>query len=70
MLKIAIVSDVVYPYSKGGGEKRIYEISKRLAERGHEVTIYCMKWWKGDKHYNRRKYTDKGNKSLFPILFR
>ncbi len=47
MLKIAIVSDVVYPYSKGGNEKRIYEISKRLAKRGHDVTIYCMKWWGG-----------------------
>jgi len=26
-----------YPWVKGGGEKRIYEISKRLVERGHEV---------------------------------
>jgi glycosyltransferase involved in cell wall biosynthesis len=47
MLKIAIVSDVVYPYNIGGTEKRIYEISTRLAERGHNVTIYCMKWWEG-----------------------
>lgn len=46
-MRIAIVSDVVYPYSKGGNEKRIYEISKRLAKRGHDVTIYCMKWWEG-----------------------
>jgi len=46
-LKIAIVSDAIYPYNKGGKEKRIYEISTRLAKRGHEVTIYCMKWWKG-----------------------
>lgn len=45
-LKIAIVSDAVYPYNKGGKEKRFYEISTRLASRGHEVTIYCMKWWK------------------------
>jgi len=46
-LKIAIVSDAIYPYNKGGKEKRIYEISTRLAKRGHEVTIYCMKWWEG-----------------------
>ena len=46
-MKIAIVSDAVYPYNKGGKEKRIYEISRRLAKRGHEVTIYCMKWWGG-----------------------
>jgi glycosyltransferase involved in cell wall biosynthesis len=47
MLKIAIVSDTVYPYSIGGSEKRIYEISTRLAKKGHKVTIYCMKWWEG-----------------------
>ena len=46
-MKIAIVSDAIYPYNKGGKEKRIYEISTRLAKRGHEVTIYCMKWWEG-----------------------
>jgi glycosyltransferase involved in cell wall biosynthesis len=46
-LKIAIVSDAIYPYNKGGKEKRIYEISTRLAKRGHKVTIYSMKWWEG-----------------------
>jgi glycosyltransferase involved in cell wall biosynthesis len=46
-VKIAIVSDVIYPYNIGGTEKRIYEISTRLAKRGHKVTIYCMKWWEG-----------------------
>src|SRR3989344_1109907 len=43
-MKIAIVSDAVYPYNKGGKEKRIYEISTRLAKLGHEVHIYCMDW--------------------------
>src|SRR5258708_27097416 len=47
--KIAVVADAVYPFNKGGKEKRIHEITKRLAAQGHEVTIYCMKWWKGEK---------------------
>lgn len=46
-LKIAIVSDAIYPYNIGGKEKRIYEISTRLAKSGYDVTIYCMKWFKG-----------------------
>jgi glycosyltransferase involved in cell wall biosynthesis len=46
-MKIAIVSDVIYPYNIGGTEKRIYEIATRLAKRGHTVTIYSMKWWEG-----------------------
>ncbi len=48
-IKIAIVSDAIYPYNKGGKEKRVYEISTRLAKRGYDVTIYCMKWWGGKK---------------------
>lgn len=45
-MKIAFVSDAIYPYNKGGKEKRMYEISTRLAKRGHNVHVYCMKWWK------------------------
>lgn len=45
-LRIAIVSDAVYPYNKGGKEKRIFELSTRLAKRGYDVTIYCMRWFK------------------------
>ncbi|WP_048149015.1 glycosyltransferase family 4 protein [Methanolacinia paynteri] len=46
-MKIAFVYDVIYPYVKGGAEKRIYELSLRLAERGHEVHIFGMKYWEG-----------------------
>ena len=46
-MKIAYVYDAVYPWVKGGAEKRIYEISRRLAGRGHEVHCYGMKWWPG-----------------------
>src|SRR5664279_4133987 len=43
--RIAIVSDAVYPYNKGGKETRIHELSTRLVRSGHDVTIYTMKWW-------------------------
>jgi glycosyltransferase involved in cell wall biosynthesis len=46
-MKIAFIYDCIYPWIKGGGEKRIYEISKRLASRGHDVHIYGIKWWGG-----------------------
>lgn len=45
VLKIALVSDAIYPYNKGGKEKRIFEITTRLAKSGHEVHLYTMKWW-------------------------
>ena len=28
----------------GGAERTIYEVAKRLVERGNKVTIYCPKW--------------------------
>lgn len=43
-LRIAIVSDAIYPYNKGGKEKRIFELSTRLAKSGHDVHLYCMNW--------------------------
>jgi len=44
-LKIAYVYDAVYPWVKGGVEKRIREVSVRLADRGHEVHVYGMRCW-------------------------
>lgn len=44
--KIVFVSDSVYPYMMGGKEKRLHEISKRLANMGYNVHIYTMHWWK------------------------
>ena len=46
-MKIAFVYDALYPFVKGGGEKRIREISGHLAGRGHEVHLYGLKYWKG-----------------------
>lgn len=47
IMKIAYVRDTLYPYTKGGAQKRVWEISKRLVERGHEVHIFGMKYWEG-----------------------
>jgi L-malate glycosyltransferase len=46
-MKIAFVYDVIYPYVKGGVEKRIREVAVRLASRGHDVHIIGMKYWDG-----------------------
>jgi glycosyltransferase involved in cell wall biosynthesis len=45
-MKIAFVSDVIYPYIKGGAEKRFFEFATRLAA-GHEVHVYGIQWWDG-----------------------
>lgn len=45
---IAMVSDAIYPYHRGGKEIRYHELARRLAERA-EVHIYTMQWWKGPR---------------------
>ncbi|NYT02049.1 MAG: glycosyltransferase family 4 protein [Methanosarcinales archaeon] len=47
-MKIAYLYDAVYPWVKGGAEARIYQLSRRLQARGHQVHIYGMKWWPGE----------------------
>ncbi len=47
-MRIAYIYDVIYPYIKGGAEKRIWEISKRLVKKGHEVHLFGIKWWNGE----------------------
>ncbi|MDD5622429.1 MAG: glycosyltransferase family 4 protein [Actinomycetota bacterium] len=46
-MKIAFISDAIYPYNEGGKEKRIFELTTRLVKKGYDVHLYCMKWWKG-----------------------
>ena len=46
-LSIALVNDFIYPFSKGGVEKRVFDIAKQLAMRGHEVHLIGTKEWEG-----------------------
>ncbi len=44
-MRIALIYDAVYPYVKGGAERRYLEIARRLSTR-HEVTLVSFGWWK------------------------
>ncbi|QZP38252.1 glycosyltransferase family 4 protein [Halobaculum magnesiiphilum] len=46
-MRVAFVSNVVYPFVTGGAEKRIHEIGTRLTNKGHDVTIYGRQFWDG-----------------------
>lgn len=74
-MKIALVYDCIYPYSKGGVERRLFDISGRLQE-SHEVHLFGMKYWHGRSvikesgiHYHGvckagRLYTSGGKRSI------
>ena len=40
-LKIAILTDLFYPYQLGGAEKQFYELTSRLAKK-HEVHVFTL----------------------------
>jgi glycosyltransferase involved in cell wall biosynthesis len=44
-LRIAIVSDAIYPFHHGGKETLQYERAIRLARRGNAVRVHTMHWW-------------------------
>jgi len=44
--KVAVVSDAIHPYHRGGKELRYYELTRRLARR-FDIDIYTMHWWDG-----------------------
>ncbi|QCW05196.1 glycosyltransferase family 4 protein [Natrinema pallidum] len=46
-MDIGFVTNVVFPFTKGGAEKRIHEIGTRLAVAGHDITIYGRHFWEG-----------------------
>ena len=61
-MKIALVYDAVYPYVKGGAERRYFEIGRRLAPH-HDVHILSFGWWKNqarDERAPRVTYTSVG----------
>jgi glycosyltransferase involved in cell wall biosynthesis len=66
-LKIALVSDAVLPFHKGGKETRIYHLSKELVRMGQEVDVYTMKWWDGDNTYIHEGVTYHALCRLYPL---
>ena len=44
-MKLAFLTDAIYPYHHGGKETLQHERAVRLARRGHTVRIYTMHWW-------------------------
>jgi glycosyltransferase involved in cell wall biosynthesis len=79
LMRIAYVYDAVYPEITGGVERRVWELARRLVTRGHEVHLFGMHLWEGDKTIVREgvfihgicrpyKLYRKGKRRFFPSL--
>ncbi|OED30160.1 glycosyltransferase family 4 protein [Methanosphaera sp. WGK6] len=49
-MKFCMILEFFVPYYNGGGERRYYELTKRLVEKGHEVDILTMKIKNTEEH--------------------
>lgn len=80
-MKIAYIYDVIYPYVKGGAEKRFWELAKRLSFKGHEVYLFGMKSWEGENSFikegvhihgickHHQLYLKTGLRSIAQVLY-
>jgi glycosyltransferase involved in cell wall biosynthesis len=66
-MKIAFVYDAIYPFVKGGGEKRIHDLSVHLASRGHDIHLYGLKYWEGPRCIRRENITLHGVLPAMPL---
>ncbi len=48
-LRVAVVTDGLYPYFKGGKEVRFHQLLRRLAGPDVEIDVFTMHWWDGPR---------------------
>ncbi|NHC47032.1 glycosyltransferase family 4 protein [Motilibacter aurantiacus] len=46
-MRVAVVSDAVHPFHKGGKEERLHALTSRLSRHGVEAHVFTMRWWDG-----------------------
>ena len=63
---VAMVSDAIHPYHRGGKEQRYYELTRRLADRA-DVHVYTMNWWHGPKIRHDDGVTFHAISRLYPL---
>ena len=63
---IALVTDAIGPYHRGGKERRYLELAHRLANRA-EVHVYTMNWWRGGAIRHDRGVTYHAISPLLPL---
>lgn len=58
-MKIAYVYDAILPWEQGGIQKRVWELSRRLADE-HDIHWYGLQYWDGPRIHVREGVTFHG----------
>ena len=66
---VAMVTDAIAPYHRGGKEQRYLEVAPRLT-RFADVHVYTMRWWDGRKAVERDGVTYHAISPFLPLYAR
>lgn len=69
-MKIAMLGQKGVPAAFGGIERHVDELSSRLAARGHEVLVYCRKWYLDLEIQNAKSKTQNVRSVVVPTIRR
>lgn len=64
--RIALVTDAIAPFHRGGKEVRYYELAQRLAVHA-DVDVYTMRWWTGDATHREGMVTYHSVSPFLPL---
>ncbi|WP_226021704.1 glycosyltransferase family 4 protein [Halomicrobium salinisoli] len=48
-MRVAFVSMKTSHYRDTKGARRLERLARQMADAGHDVTVYCARWWDGDE---------------------
>jgi len=63
---VALVTDAIYPYFRGGKELRYHEVAQRLGQRA-DVHVCTMHWWAGPAEKREGPVTFRAVCRLYPM---
>jgi glycosyltransferase involved in cell wall biosynthesis len=64
--RVALVTDAIHPYHRGGKEMRYHEVIPRLSAVA-DVDVYTMHWWQGDRQRRDGAVTYHAISRLVPL---
>jgi glycosyltransferase involved in cell wall biosynthesis len=64
--RVALVTDAIFPYHRGGKEIRYHEVARRLAAHA-DVRVYTMNWWGGPRVRHEDGVTFEAISPLLPL---
>ena len=67
-MRVAFVSMETTRHRDTDGTRRVERVARHLADRGHDVTIFCAQWWDGYEETITRDHVDYRAVTVSPTV--